>query len=484
MCSLAITSMGQSVKTGIGTIYGYIGQSVTLKCDLEGIYNGYEIIWYRSTADGGYYISHEDTLYQSSIPDDLEERIAITCDRTYDHDSCSLLVLSLRETDSGIYQCGYQTLSQAYILSSGELIVGTLPSADSPICSLRQQTTGGTFAPAADFTIGDEIYLHCGVKDSVVPVSLQWLTMHQGYLSGTAQPVKGISVQNVLHISEEVVGIQYVCVMNIPILSISRNCTITPLPILPTTTTSTSTSTTTTTPVRATLEYVLTPSPSPNQRTTKLVLFTSSAITSEEATLYWQLENSESKTTQRIPSYVFISIAIIIPLIITIGIVVAVLIKRTRNNVTPKPNCEVAYDNERSINPEYEVIQASDHETFELQSVKRSLEHKEKEEEETLLEPEYKKGADTTSIPVYAKVNKKNKISNMHQTYETVSHQDSVKIRPERTSSTESEGLMYADLDIPDTVDSNAFKILSNQNKTLYADIRGFDSAYEKYSPS
>ena len=93
----------RTVSTRPIRVYGYIGQNVTLVCDLQGLFDTTRIIWHYE--DGDFDISSDEVIFPS-VPDEIKDRMDVTCHRGY-NSRCSLNVSYLTMNDSGTYKCGY-----------------------------------------------------------------------------------------------------------------------------------------------------------------------------------------------------------------------------------------------------------------------------------------------------------------------------------------------------------------------------------------
>ena len=432
-----------TVRIPIGTVYGYIGYNATLACDLKGLDNSIDIVWYYQ--DSNFIISRNEILLYYRIPDEIEDRLTINCYRD-DVDRCELTIASLTRTDSGTYKCGYFAGSTLQLQSTGTLTVGTLPSEDSPSCSLQRQDGSGSHLTI----IGDEIYLVCSVEESDIPVILQWTMQQHGQNSFITSPTTGLSIRYPLQLHKDHIGAQFTCIILLdPAIAEFRNCSITPLPTI------TSTLPTTT-------GYV----PSTNN------LSFSDSITANKPAL------TDSNTSHKM-SYLYVIIAVSVSLIV-IGIVIAVLLKRRyKNNVISEQKYELTFNKECSINPHCtHDINDPDrlHESTQLEGAGDSREDQVLYNH-TELQTDINR--EDTTIPVYAQVEKGNK-SNDNGTetdYENVTtYRPLSEIHPGHSTEYDNEtdeGLMYADLELQDTDDSNSPRIPVSKDATVYADIKG-----------
>ena len=109
ICSFITSTAGQSqyAENPIGAVYGYVGESVTLVCDLQNINDSYPIQWFRDYPRPRIYLSSDSEIYVYGIPYDIRNRLNVVCNRG-DHEKCELIISSLQITDTGTYVCRYR----------------------------------------------------------------------------------------------------------------------------------------------------------------------------------------------------------------------------------------------------------------------------------------------------------------------------------------------------------------------------------------
>ncbi len=413
LCSLILITAGQSVNTPIGGVYGYEGCNVTLVCDLRDIYD-FRMIWYHQ--DVRLFISVDETFF-SKVPDELRRRISVNCERGDVDGRCSLTISSLNMTDSGTYKCGYLfTSSKFYVLSTGTLTVGTLPSDDSPICSTSRQDMDGVSTSINNtYAIGDQIYLKCEVNDSTIPVVMYWTSQHGNDVSNITQPDIESSIQYEILLLQEHIGTKFVCIIDLrPILSEVRQCSITPLPA------STSVPHTTTSP---------------------------------------QFSDMPSEITS---SHVLAILSIIISSLVAVAIVVVVVVLKRRksnknNELDPNTNGKITFNKQDSA--------------VHFAGFKAANSARPTETSSTLNHAD-----DKPDMSDNVKIDEGIKSSEKETEINSVMHTPPNIPRKESSNQDEKtdDGLMYADLKLVNTMDSNSHEmpLPTNPDAIVYADIR------------
>ena len=156
------------------------------------------------------------------------------------NDVCNLTIAPLIESDGGTYQCQYYNAyyQQRYYFDSVQLNVsyGNLPSDESPICeTFKKDAIGGgyEYKPTNTYVAGDEVYLRCRVEDSSISSLIYWTREQQTNTTVLTPSAKGKRLgTDLMILTEKDVGAIFICVMAHPALLETRNCSITPLPIL------------------------------------------------------------------------------------------------------------------------------------------------------------------------------------------------------------------------------------------------------------
>ena len=221
--------MAQELEEEIGTVNAYIGDTITLTCNLKKLYVSDFIIWYHLTAD--LYISYDDTLL-GEVPQDLSERLTVTCQRA--EDLCTLTIREVQFSDNGTYQCGYGYASGAEqqlttrFLTTGQLMV--TPSPESPTCDVMED--GELVSPKVTLKVGDTVSLFCSVTGaSSSEPSLSWL---RNYVPISVAE-RGYSASHPLELTEADIGVAFTCLMSHPALENELSCSLMPLPDVTTT---------------------------------------------------------------------------------------------------------------------------------------------------------------------------------------------------------------------------------------------------------
>lgn len=111
----------RSVDSPIGNVEVFVGDTVTLQCDLHNLHRYDHIIWYHK----GHYLSDGETL-TTQVPSELRHRVSIQCNRQ--RESCDLTIGSVSYDDGGTYKCGYGFINQddqvvVRLLATGHLVV-------------------------------------------------------------------------------------------------------------------------------------------------------------------------------------------------------------------------------------------------------------------------------------------------------------------------------------------------------------------------
>ena len=111
----------RSVDSPIGTVEVFVGDTVTLQCDLHNLHRHDHIIWYHK----GRYFSDDETL-TTQVPSGLRDRVSVQCKRQ--RESCDLTIEALSYDDRGTYKCGYGFINQddqvvVRLLATGHLVV-------------------------------------------------------------------------------------------------------------------------------------------------------------------------------------------------------------------------------------------------------------------------------------------------------------------------------------------------------------------------
>ncbi|XP_072017595.1 uncharacterized protein [Amphiura filiformis] len=213
------------VDSEIGNHTVYVGQNVTLTCDLNSI-GGNTIFWYH--IERLLYLSYQETLHDS-VPLDVRNRMSIVC--SLPEESCALTITNVTFDDGGTYQCGHEHAEGVLLLTDGYLNVIPIPlppSKNSPLCTW--QTPGGMRNVSGPLIIGETIALVCSVFGTITEPSLVW---QRDKINITDVKTTLLLYPNIM-LSKADVGVEFTCIMNHPALDQSRTCSVVPLPLPPT----------------------------------------------------------------------------------------------------------------------------------------------------------------------------------------------------------------------------------------------------------
>ena len=461
------------VEEELDTASGFIGGKVSLRCDLKNIPIEYPIIWYHSERQQ--YLTHDEEIYDYA-PEELKNRISANCYRLrYQSSVCTTTITALTAADKGTYHCGYVDQVRVHFLKvvTVNITQGNPPSEESPICEIFTAATDGRYVSSpTGHSVGDTIYLGCKVQGASLKPTILWQRGNDSQIE--LPPIVGLSVRHEVKLSIQDVGAEFFCIMTHPSLDSPRNCSLIPLPSI---STSPSTSTAEITSTASVSSSVFTPS-------TLSISFTSSVSsmiqTGDNAT-----KQLIAKVTQPTPSsreqpltLPAIIAVLMIFLVLAIGVMVFLVWRRRSKKlkIPSIPNYEMTFERDCSITPEYAVVNAPD-------SIDKA-----------------KKFKSVTALPCQTPISNDHNHNNKNRQSSHLSvsyNQQEAKEVYDNTEEYENftltqrnntdggnldgkgdpsqEGLMYADLDLPEVSDSlnNARISLSYQNATVYADIQG-----------
>ena len=468
--------MSQSFDREIGTINAFVGETTTLVCDLRNVYDNEYIVWYHT--DRLQCISYNRD-FVSDIPYYIMRRFRVACGNR-EEDMCSLTITELTLEDNGLYQCGVgytDSRNEFHVnwLLAGTLnvLTGTPPSAESPLCSIYTSQNGEYIAPSVGqiYSIGDNIFLQCSVTGAVPKPSIIWIR------NGTAISVsaKGLTIVHQFILTREDIGVMFTCMMTHPLIDGSRSCSVTPLPYTQFRSTSS--------PPKTLDMSTLTPPKPMKNSTDKFTTIKSQPVAS-----------SSGKQSFLVPA---LATSVVILLVIIILVVILLIWRKKfqKSAIPRRLDYNMTFDRvDCSITPDYAAVNAPDSidKMLRLNNQKSNLEASGEahEQNQHLLKkkqniPIVQNGA---NFPTYAKADrnleKNNAVLQMQleqnaTLYDNLPNyeyeDDEVCCTPDDNATTSNghAGLMYAELDLPTSEEADSPRRPRTNDATIYAKIEG-----------
>ncbi|XP_038076667.1 uncharacterized protein LOC119744676 [Patiria miniata] len=210
-----------SVDQGPTDVAVVQGGTATFVCDLSKV-TGYKIYWYYLEGSLARYLSIGRAVGVSTpLSSDLLSRLSIIGDES--REEFTLRITNVRATDSGAYSCLYaHDGGSLQTAGAGRLTVLIPPSMESPVCVVE-----GTSGTADHFDVGALISLYCYTSGGDPSPTVVY------YRDGERLTGLARSIGHQYRLAAEDNGVVFTCVMTTPALDESRNCSVTPLRILP-----------------------------------------------------------------------------------------------------------------------------------------------------------------------------------------------------------------------------------------------------------
>ncbi|XP_033634662.1 kin of IRRE-like protein 1 [Asterias rubens] len=208
-----------SLRTGPRNTKARMGDSVTLKCDIDGLDSEY-IVWYHEPSKT-YLTFNRDV--REEVDDDRKQRYSITGSTFWNEFNLSIKNLQL--LDNGYFYCGYVDGGTYKVLGSALLTVISPPDQSSPSCSSSITDGSGSSTPV----VGDTVDLLCSWNGGQPIPTASWYRDGVGMSQTTEESF--VWTRRVL--TSEDNGMAFSCHMESEALDAPRSCTVMPLRIPP-----------------------------------------------------------------------------------------------------------------------------------------------------------------------------------------------------------------------------------------------------------